>query len=109
MGCVNPVDGGTADVEDPGDCLATIQARAGADGSERSTAAATPAGARIVTFDSIGRVRTNGDASPALTRIDLADPGLDPAQAWPLRVTIDVGGGIRMCDPALPPSDPRAC
>lgn len=109
VGCVNPVDGGTADVEDPGDCLATIQARASADGSERSRVAAVPAGARIVTFDSIGRVRTNADASPALTRIDLTDPDLDPAQVRPLRVTIDAGGGIRMCDPALPPSDPRAC
>jgi type IV fimbrial biogenesis protein FimT len=109
VGCVNPVDSGTPDVEDPGDCLATIQARSAADGSERSTATAAPAGARIVTFDSIGRVRANADASPALTRIDLSDPDLDPARARPLRVTIDAGGGVRMCDPALPPSDPRAC
>ncbi|MEW5879183.1 MAG: GspH/FimT family pseudopilin [Pseudomonadota bacterium] len=109
VGCVNPVDSGTAGVEDPGDCLATIQARAAADGSERSTAAAVPAGARVVTFDSIGRVRANADASPTLARIDLTDPDLDPTQARPLRVTIDAGGGVRMCDPALPPSDPRAC
>jgi len=109
VGCVNPVDGGAAGVEDPGDCLATIQARSAADGSERTILTAAPAAARIVTFDSIGRVRDNADASPVLTQVDVSDPDLAAAQARPLRLLVDAGGRIRMCDPALTASDPRAC
>jgi type IV fimbrial biogenesis protein FimT len=109
VGCVNPVDSGDDGIEQPGDCLATIQSRPSAEASERSTLATTPAAARIVTFDSIGRVRTNADASASLTRIDVTDPDLAAASVRPLRLIIDLGGQIRMCDPALPATDPRAC
>ena len=69
VGCVNPVDSGNDGIEQDGDCLATIQARPAAEGSERSTVAATPTDAVTVTFDSIGRVRANADASLLADRL----------------------------------------
>jgi type IV fimbrial biogenesis protein FimT len=110
VGCVNVVDTGTADVEDPGDCLAVIQSRnAIGDGTEGPQIAVTPTNARLVTFDSIGRITVNVDGTPTPTQLDATDPALATADMRALRVTIGLGGDVRMCDPALSGTDPRRC
>ena len=107
VGCVNPVDGGTAGVEDAGDCLATIEARtAAADATGRARLVATPAAARTVTFNSLGLVATNADGTATLTQVQ-ADDAATGARA--LRIQLGDGGSIRMCDPTLPAGDIRRC
>lgn len=109
VGCANPVDNGTPNVEDAGDCLATIQTRFAAEGSDRSEIAIQPSTARTITFDSFGRLVLNVDGSPSATSIDVTNTSLASSEARVLRLTVGVGGQVRMCDPALPTSDPRHC
>lgn len=107
VGCANPVDNGTAGFEDAGDCLAQIDARTAAgDNTERTAIVTTPADARTVTFNSLGLVINNVDGSSILTQVDADDAG---GGGRALRVVIQNGGGIRMCDPALPVGDVRRC
>jgi type IV fimbrial biogenesis protein FimT len=110
VGCAAPVDEGTPNFEDDGDCLGVIQQRAGAgEGTDGAQFAVTPAAARTVTFDSIGRVIVNLGGAPTITRIDATDPAMAADAVRPLRITVGAGGDVRMCDPALPASDPRRC
>jgi type IV fimbrial biogenesis protein FimT len=110
IGCATPIDNGTANVEDAGDCPAVIQQRVSAgEGTDGAQLAAMPTAARTVTFDSIGRVVTNVGGTPTLTQVDATDPALASDRARPLRLTVGAGGDVRMCDPALPSSDPRRC
>jgi len=75
----------------------------------RPRVVATPAGANVVTFNSLGMVIPNLDGSPSLTQIDVSVPAMPAAVARPLRVTVG-GGQIRMCDPNLVlANDPRGC
>lgn len=88
-----PVDAVCAD--DP------IQSRSSSEGSS-DTINVTPAAETII-FNQLGR----SDAAYTLD-IDSSATVSDPR---PLRITVDVGGNSRMCDPysGLDPSDPRAC
>lgn len=60
-----------------------------------------------VTFNSLGRVVANADASASITQVDVSTPTGDR----PLRVTVGAGGNTRMCDPSplLSATDPRHC
>lgn len=110
VGCANPVDTGTANVDDPGDCLPVIQARAaGETASTQPQLAMTPLDATTVTFDSLGRVTANVDGSAAATRIDVANPMVATANRRTLRVALGAAGDVRMCDPAVAAGDPRGC
>lgn len=109
VGCSNIVDTGTPDVDDPGDCLGVIQARASLEASAQPQLAIVPEGATTITFDSLGRITTNVDGSPTATSIDVANPGLADTDRRVLRLALGVGGGMRMCDPSLHAGDPRAC
>lgn len=109
VGCSNIVDAGTPDVDDPGDCLGVVQARASQEASSQPQLAIVPDGATTVTFDSLGRVAANVDGSPTATSIDVANPGLPDSERRVLRLALGVGGGVRMCDPSLHAGDPRAC
>ena len=109
VGCTNIVDAGTPDVDDPGDCLGVIQARASLEASNQPQLAIVPDGATTVTFDSLGRVAANVDGSPTATSIDVSNPGLAATDRRTLRLALGVGGGVRMCDTALHAGDPRAC
>jgi type IV fimbrial biogenesis protein FimT len=64
-----------------------------------------------ITFSSLGAVVANTDGSLSLTQIDIDSAVLAPADSRELRITIGVGGVIRMCDPNpdLALSDPRRC
>lgn len=109
VGCANPVDNGTPDVEDAGDCLAVIQARAAAESSAQPQMVPTPADATTVTFDSLGRVTANIDGTPAAMQIDVANPIVGDADRRVLRVVLGAAGDVRMCDPAVQAADPRGC
>ena len=79
--------------------------------SGASKATFTPnGGATTVSFDGLGRVLPNADASVSLTQIDITNP--DIANPRSLRVAINaVGGtgGTKLCDPAMPSTDPAGC
>jgi len=109
VGCANPVDGGTADVDDPGDCLGVIQARAALEASAQPQLAMVPAAATTITFDSLGRVTGNVDGSPTATSIDVAHPGLAEGERRTLRLALGAAGDVRMCDPGIVHRDPRGC
>jgi type IV fimbrial biogenesis protein FimT len=84
-----------------------IQVRPGGEGSSSVTVARTPANATTVTFNSLGQIVANADASATLTQVDLDVSG----RSRELRVVIGTGGLIRMCDPStyLNTGDPRRC
>lgn len=90
-----------------------IQARSAAEGSSNVTVAMTPAGATTITFNSLGRVVANLDASDRITAVDVSVPTsvLPAASARELRIVIGAGGNVRMCDPdsGVATSDPRKC
>ena len=85
---------------------APIDSRNSNEGSQDVTVAVLPAGATTITFDNLGSINANLDASASLTQVDLAGG----AGSQGLRVTIAPGGSSRMCDPSLAAgSSPRAC
>jgi type IV fimbrial biogenesis protein FimT len=83
-------------------------------GSDRMTLTTTPAAARIVTFNGMGRPNLLNPNVPA-TPIDFMDFTGAPltANTHPLRVITSAnpltGAGIRMCDTALPVGDAKRC
>ena len=89
-----------------------IQKRSGAEGSPNSLVTAT--GGSSVLFNGLGRA-----AAGSLTQIDITNPnngtcktvaGNEPMRC--LRITVNAGGTVRMCDPAVDPADvtdPRRC
>lgn len=95
-------------------CPATIQSRAAGDGSS-SAITAVAADGTPVTFNNLGQMTTPTPVAPAtFTGIDVdVNPAiLSAAESRDLRVTVDVGGRIRMCDPNVAlvvPPDSRAC
>jgi type IV fimbrial biogenesis protein FimT len=109
VGCANPVDAGTPGVDDPGDCLGVIQARAALEASDQPQLVVQPALATTVTFDSLGRITANVDGSPSAMQIEVANPVVTGADRRTLRLNLGAAGNVRMCDPALAVGDPRAC
>lgn len=93
---------------------ATFLQGSSAEGGANVTVASTPAGATMLTYNGMGRVSTpNADGSAPITQlaVDLPASVLSADKTRDLRVTVGVGGEIRMCDPdaGLPEDDPRRC
>lgn len=109
VGCANPIDTGTPNVDDPGDCLQVIQARAAGETSTQPQLAIAPADATTITFDSLGRMAANIDGSATATQIDIANPIIGADDRRTLRLALGAAGDVRMCDPAVVSSDPRGC
>jgi type IV fimbrial biogenesis protein FimT len=88
-----------------------IQSRSSAEGSPNVTLAITPGGATTATFNGLGRIVANTDASASLTDIELAVPSsvLSADLMRKLQIKITGGGQIRTCDPSYSAPDPRAC
>ena len=82
-----------------------IEQRLASEGSKNVTRTVVPVGATTITLNNFGLLVTNADGSAPFTQVDLAAPG----STQNLRVTIGSGGNARMCDPALPSSNPRGC
>ena len=73
----------------------------------------TPPGGTVaastVTFAALGNVIANADGTPSINKIDLTNAKIALEARRPLRLIINAGGSIRMCDPALAPPEPRGC
>lgn len=83
-----------------------IERRLAAEGSKNVTRTVLPATSSTVTFNSFGLIdAANADGSVPFNQVDLTATGSNQ----PLRVTIGTGGNAKMCDPALPSSNPRGC
>ena len=90
-----------------------VQSRAHEEGSPNAVITVTPAGATTVTFAPLGSVVANADGSATVTQFDVSNAAGGSCQpAGPmrcLRVAISGGGSLRLCDPIVGASDPRAC
>lgn len=102
VGCVIPV----ADLNGDGidDCPASIQSRSGAEGSRNARVNSNTA---TVVFSALGRAGSN-------TTINVTNPtgGLCMATGGPMRclnIVVTSGGSVRMCNPALPSTNPQGC
>jgi type IV fimbrial biogenesis protein FimT len=85
-----------------------LQIRPDFEGNKTAVVTPTPSSASEVTFGTLGQVIANSDSGqPTMTQIDVTSSAL--ASARNLRVLISPAGEVRMCDPALASSDPRAC
>jgi type IV fimbrial biogenesis protein FimT len=92
-----------------------IQKRASAEGSPNAVVTAT--GGSSVWFNGLGRVVQPPTAPAAFTQINITNPANgacktaannDPMRC--LRITVNSGGTVRMCDPAVDDAtDPRMC
>lgn len=108
VGCVVALGDNDGDGVD--DCPAIIQSRAAGE-TASAVLSVTPAGATMITFNGLGRVSTNIDASDPISQIeiDIPEAVMEPAESRELRVMIS-GGSVKMCDPsATHPGDPRIC
>lgn len=87
-----------------------IQMRATGEGSTASIIV-TPSNGLTVVFDSFGTMITPVPGVGASVRfdVDVDTAVLAASESRELRVTIDTGGNIRMCDPNTTAPDPRAC
>ena len=84
---------------------AVIESRPAREGSSDVTRTVIPAGATKVTFNNLGRVTANADASVSLSNITTSITGVHS-----MAVVIQTGGSSKMCDPTLAAgSSPRAC
>jgi type IV fimbrial biogenesis protein FimT len=85
----------------------TIDSRSGTNESSDATLTRTPSAATTVTYNNLGQVVANADASATLTQLDVTASGASTT----LRVLIGAGGGARLCDPSLPayPGNFRGC
>lgn len=92
---------------------AVLHQAAGKEGSTEVVVTATPAGATRVAFDSFGRVIAVSpvDGSSAITQLDFDVPNGASmgSNRRPLRLLLETGGAVKVCDPALASTDPRAC
>jgi type IV fimbrial biogenesis protein FimT len=86
-----------------------IQVRSANEGSESAEVTITPLGADRITFNGMGWLATNNNGSDPITRIDVASATMVGTEIRALRVIVGAGGVMKMCDPALPLGDPRAC
>ncbi|MCC6211430.1 MAG: GspH/FimT family pseudopilin [Burkholderiales bacterium] len=90
-----------------------IDSRSSTDGSPNVVLSAVASdlatAATTVTFNSLGQVVANADASQTLRRVSLNASASGGTQS--LRVEIGAGGNARVCDPSLPnyPVNLRGC
>lgn len=95
------------------DCPALITERKNSEGSSSTvTVTRTPAAATTVVFDGLGAVLASPPALTApFTRLVIDNPNLAAADSRELRLDLQSGGNVRICDPNLSSTgtDPRRC
>jgi type IV fimbrial biogenesis protein FimT len=90
-----------------------LQQAAGKEGSTDVVVTVTPNGASRIAFDSFGRIVAASpvDGSSAITQLEFDTP--NTTGMWssrrPLRVLMETGGAVKVCDPAVASTDTRAC
>lgn len=89
---------------------ADIETRSSSEGSKSVAITTTPGGNTTVTYNGFGGLKaTNADASAPFTQVDVDSSVLSADESQNLRITIGLGGNVRMCDPNAPTGTPRAC
>jgi type IV fimbrial biogenesis protein FimT len=93
-------------------CPAVIYSHATGDGSSKSVTVSSASGTAVV-FNNLGGMKSPTPVAP-LTKISMnvdVDPAvLSAAESRDLRVTVDIGGNVRMCDPNVSvTTDVRYC
>jgi len=86
-----------------------IQSRSGAEVTPNALVTTLPASATTVTFTPLGGTTNNPDGSPAIQSMTLTNAVLSGSGSRPLRIVINPGGSMRMCDPSAVAPDTRAC
>jgi type IV fimbrial biogenesis protein FimT len=86
-----------------------LDSRASSEGSSNvalasALAANLSTAATTITFNQLGQVVANADASPSLAQVNFV-----AASGHGLRITIGAGGNARVCDPSLSAPNVRAC
>lgn len=86
------------------------QAKSASEGGAVEVAVET--GATEIVFNNLGR-RQLPEAPPAILKVDVSNPDIgscEPAGSVRcLRITVGIGGEVRLCDPKRPTGDPQAC
>ncbi|MDO8892662.1 MAG: GspH/FimT family pseudopilin [Sulfurimicrobium sp.] len=85
-----------------------IQNRTIGEGSS-SSVTVTPNNGGTIRFDSFGRMIFPVPGAGSTVRFDIDNTLLTAADSRDLRITIDTGGNIRMCDPNVVAPDTRHC
>ncbi len=89
---------------------AAIDSKSSGEGSQGVSVSILPANATTITFGSLGTVLSNANGSAAITQVDFDSSVLSAANSRKLRITVGVGGSVRMCDPNVSSAtDPRLC
>jgi len=86
-----------------------IQSRSGAEVTPNALVTTLPASATTVTFTPLGGTTGNPDGSLTLQSMTLTNAVLTGSGSRPLRIVINPGGSMRMCDPSAVAPDTRAC
>ena len=96
-----------------------VQSRTSAEGSPNALATSVfvpsppappaPQAASAVTFAALGNIVANADGTPSINKIDVTNLNVSPGAQRPLRIIVNSGGSVRMCDPALALPEPRGC
>jgi type IV fimbrial biogenesis protein FimT len=83
------------------------------DGSCRTTPGVTPSGATQVTFNGLGRVVPNVDASSTIHWVEITNSNVSAGSRRTLRVVVSplTPTGVKLCDtdPDIGSTDPRYC
>lgn len=86
-----------------------IDSRDSSEGSANATLTATAAdlttAATTITFNNLGQIIANADASPTLRRIVFTASGASDT----MHVFVNAGGGAKTCNPGLPSTNANAC
>jgi type IV fimbrial biogenesis protein FimT len=109
-----PVTGWRVEMYKVGGGGEVVQTRSANEGSPNAQVVIEPGAATMLTFNGMGRVIANPDASPAITRIDVINPNsgsceVDGGTMRCLSIRLGTGGNVRMCDPKVAAGDARAC
>lgn len=86
-----------------------IETRNSSEGSKNVSVAVTPTGTDTITFNSLGMIAPNVDTTATPNQLDFDSSVAAPGVARALRVTIGLGGIVRVCDPSLSGTNPQAC
>lgn len=87
-----------------------IETRSSSEGSKNVTITTTPSTSTTVTYNNFGGIQTtNIDSSVPFTQVDVDSAVLSASDSQELRITLGLGGNVRMCDPNATAGTPRAC
>ncbi len=96
--------------ENAGDfAVANSQSYQWAEGASRVVVTTQPGGATRVTFNGLGRVVANDDASNPLTGVNINNPSIPGSRNLHIIVSAPGNSGTKLCDPLVLAPDPRAC